>query len=180
MQPEVLIAYVTRSGSTEDVAEAMGMTMEEAGVSVDVRPMVDVDSIGDDKSVILGAALYIGHLPKEFHRFLVRFRRELGNLRPWIFVPGPTEKDPKHFAAAEEQVRMELTKYAWLHPADVRVLGGKFDPQHLELPFPFSLVMKFPGNPIRKLPVSDIRDWEWIKAWARSIADHLNAQRARH
>jgi len=180
MQPEVLIAYVTRSGSTEDVAEAMGMTMEEAGVSVDVRPMVDVDSIGDDKSVILGAALYIGHLPKEFHRFLVRFQRELGNVRPWIFVLGPTEKDPKHFAAAEEQVRMELTKYAWLHPADVRVLGGKFDPQHLEMPFPFSLVMKFPGNPMRKLPVSDIRDWEWIKAWARSIADHLNAQRARH
>ena len=180
MKPEVLIAYITRSGSTEDVAEAMGMTMEEVGVSVDVKPMADVDSIGDDRSVILGAALYIGHLPKEFHRFLVRFQRQLGNLRPWIFVLGPTEKDPKHFAAAEEQARKELAKYAWLHPADVRVFGGKFDPQHLELPFPFSLVMKFPGNPMRKLPVSDIRDWEWIKAWARSIADHLNAQRARH
>ena len=75
---------------------------------------------------------------------------------------------------------MELAKYAWLHPADVRVLGGKFDPQHLELPFPFRLVMKLPGNPMRKLPVSDIRDWEWIKAWAGSIADHLNAKRVSH
>ncbi len=38
MQAEVLIAYVSRSGSTEDVAEAMGVAMEDAGVKVDVRP----------------------------------------------------------------------------------------------------------------------------------------------
>jgi menaquinone-dependent protoporphyrinogen oxidase len=173
MQPEVLIAYVTRSGSTEDVAEAIGTTMEEAGVSLEVKPVPDVDSIAEDAWVILGAALYVGHLPKDFHRFLTRFQRELGNTRPWIFVLGPTEKDTRHFSAAEGQVRKELAKYPWLHPADVRVFGGKFDPHHLNLPFPFSLVMRFPGNPMRKLPVSDIRDWEWIRAWARSIAEHV-------
>ncbi|MGA7245245.1 MAG: flavodoxin domain-containing protein [Terracidiphilus sp.] len=174
MQPEVLIAYVTRSGSTEDVAEAMGLTMQEAGIPVDVKPMVDVESISDDTSVILGAALYVGHFPKEFHRFVVRFQRELGNERPWIFALGPTERDPKHFLAAEDQVRKELAKYPWIHPADVRVIGGSFDPHHLKLPFPFSIVMKLPGNPMRKLPPSDIRDWDWIRAWARSIAEYLN------
>jgi menaquinone-dependent protoporphyrinogen oxidase len=172
MQPEVLIAYVTRSGSTEDVAEVMGTAMEETGISVDVKPMVDVESISDDTWVILGTGLYVGHFPKEFHRFVVRFERELGNVRPWIFALGPTEKDPKHFLAAEEQARKELAKYPWLHPADVRVIGGKFDPNHLKLPFPFSLMMKLPGNPMKKLPVSDIREWDWIRAWARSIADY--------
>src|ERR1700688_852348 len=38
MQPRVLVAYVTRSGSTEDVAESVGTTMKEAGISVDVKP----------------------------------------------------------------------------------------------------------------------------------------------
>jgi menaquinone-dependent protoporphyrinogen IX oxidase len=45
MELKVLIAYVTRSGSTEDVAEAMGTTIEEAGVEVDVKPMAIVDAI---------------------------------------------------------------------------------------------------------------------------------------
>ena len=173
MQPEILIAYVTRSGSTEDVAEAMGMTIHEAGVAVDVKPMADVESIAEGTAVILGTALYVGHFPKEFHRFVARFRRELDNVRPWIFVLGPTEEEPKNFAAAEEQARKELAKYPWLHAADVRVFGGKFDPHHLNLPFPFSLVMKLPGNPMKKLPTSDIRDWDWIRRWAGAIAEHV-------
>jgi menaquinone-dependent protoporphyrinogen oxidase len=180
MQPEVLIAYVTRSGSTEDMAEVIGLTMKEAGISVDVKPMVDVESISENTGVILGAALYVGHFPKEFHKFMVRFRRELGNVQPWIFVVGPTEKDPRHFATAEQQARKELAKYTWLRAANVRVFGGKFDPHHLNLPFPFSLVMKLPGNPMRKLPVSDIRDWDWIRKWAGAIANHLNATPASH
>lgn len=176
MQPGVLIAYVTRSGSTEDIAEAMGLAMQEVGISVDVKPMVDVDSISENTAVVLGAALYVGHFPKEFHKFMAQFKSALANVHPWIFVVGPTEKDPKHFASAEEQARKELAKYPWLRAADVRVFGGRFDPNHLNLPFPMSLVMKFPGNPMRKLPVSDIRDWDWIRKWAGAIADHLNRE----
>ena len=151
MQAEVLIAYVSRSGSTEDVAEAMGVTMEDAGVTVDVKPMAKVESIADDTAVVIGAALYVGHFPREFHQFVTRFRRELGNVHPWIFVLGPTENEAKHFAEAEEQARKQLAKFPWLHAADVRVLGGSFDPRHLKLPFPLNLVMKLPGNPMRKL-----------------------------
>ena len=180
MQPKVLIAYVTRSGSTEDVAEVIGTTMEEAGVSVDVKPMAVVDSIEEGTAVILGAALYVGHFPKEFHEFLKRSRRQLENMRPWIFVLGPTDKDPKHFVAAEDQARRELAKYTWLRLAGMRVMGGKFDPSHLKLPFPFSLVMKLPGNPMKKMPASDTRDWEWIRKWARAIAEHLLAEQASH
>jgi menaquinone-dependent protoporphyrinogen IX oxidase len=139
--------------------------------------MAIVDAIPEGTPVILGVALYVGHFPKEFHGFLRRFERELGNARPWIFVLGPTDKDPKHFAQAEEQARKELAKYPWLHAADVRVMGGKFDPQHLKLKFPFSLVMKFPGNPMRRMPASDTRDWEWIRRWVRAIAERVIAER---
>jgi menaquinone-dependent protoporphyrinogen oxidase len=175
MQPEVLVAYVTRSGSTGEVAEAVAKTMCEAGVAATALSMDKITSIPDGASVILGAALYAGHLPKEFHSFVVRFQRELGQVKPWVFVLGPTEKNRKHFASAEEQARKQLAKYPWLHAADVRVLGGKFDPRHLKLAFPFSLAFGLPGNPMRKMPASDIRDWEWIHAWAKAIAEHLNA-----
>ena len=175
MPPEVLIAYCTRSGSTREVAEAIGRTMNEAGVQADVKPMVEVQSVPEGTAVMLGTALYIGRFPKEFHGFVGRFRNELEKVRPWIFVLGPTEKERKHFASAEEQARKELSKYPWLRPADMRVLGGRFDPEHLKLPFPMSLVMKLPANPMRKLPVSDIRDWEWIEQWSRAIAETLTS-----
>jgi menaquinone-dependent protoporphyrinogen oxidase len=176
MKTEVLIAYCTRSGSTAEVAEAIGKTVSGAGLTVRVKPMADVESIAAGTEVVLGTALYIGHFPKEFHRFLDRFEGELGRVRPWVFILGPTEKERKQFAGAEEQARKELDKHLSLRPADMRVLGGKFDPKHLNLPFPMSLAMKVPGNPMMKIPASDIRDWEWIHRWAQAIAEEIAAR----
>jgi menaquinone-dependent protoporphyrinogen oxidase len=175
MPPKVLIAYCTRSGSTMEVAEEVGRTMEAAGLAVEVKSMADVQSIADDQAVIMGTALYVGHFAKVFHHFAARFERELSTVRPWIFVLGPTEKNRKHFAMADEQARTELAKCPWIHPADMRVLGGKFDPRNLKLPFLLSVAMKLPGNPMSKAPASDIRDWAWIRSWANAIAENLTA-----
>jgi menaquinone-dependent protoporphyrinogen oxidase len=169
MQQEVLITYGSRSGSMKDVAEAIGSTMEDAGIEVDVRPMTNIKSISDDLSVVIGTALYGGRFPKEFRRFVKRFQRELGNVHPWIFVLAPTENEGKHFAAAEEQARQGLGKYPWLHAADVRVMGGSVDLYRLRLPFPFSLLM-------RKVPASDSRDWDFIRRWASAIAEHMKKE----
>lgn len=175
MPPQVLVAFCTRSGSTWEVAEEIGRIVRSTGATVAVKHMAEVQSIEDGQSVILGGALYVGRLPKDFHGFLARFERELASQRPWVFVLGPIDNEAKHFAAAEEQVRKELAKHPVLHPADVRVFGGKFDPKKTNLPFPFNLLMKLPGNPMHKVPASDIRDWEWIRSWAGAIADRLNA-----
>jgi len=176
MKPEVLIAYCTRSGATAEVAQAIGRTVNEAGLAAQVKAIADVQSIAPGTEVVLGAAIYIGHFPREFHRFLSRFEVELAKVRPWIFVLGPTEKERKQFAAAEEQARKELGRHPSLHAGDMRVLGGKFDPAHLNLPFPMSLIQKLPANPMKKMPVSDIRDWEWIRRWAEAIAEEIAAR----
>ena len=175
MKTEVLIAYCTRSGSTAEVAEAIGKTVNGAGLAVQVKPISQIEAIAEGTEVVLGTALYIGHFPKEFHRFLDRFEAELARVRPWVFVLGPTEKERKQFAVAEEQARRELSKHSSLRPVDMRVLGGKFDPAQLKLAFPMSLVMKLPANPMRKMPVSDIRDWDWIHRWAEAIAEEIAA-----
>lgn len=174
MPAEILIAYCTRSGSTAEVAKEMGRAMTDAGTAVMVKPMAEVESIANVRAVVLGGALYVGRFAKEFHRFITRFERELGNVHPLVFVLGPIENDPKHFETADEQARKELAKYPSLHPADLRVFGGKFDPKRVNLPFPLNLMMKLPGNPMSRMPVSDLRDWEWIRSWATAIAEHLN------
>jgi len=154
----------------------IGKTMNDAGLAVQVKSIAEVESIAPGTAVFLGTALYVGRFPKEFHQFVARRDVELAKVRPWIFVLGPTEKERKHFSAAEEQARRELGKHSCLHPADVRVLGGKFDPATLKLAFPMSLIMKLPVNPMRKIPASDIRDWEWIRRWAQAIAEEITAR----
>lgn len=79
---------------------------------------------------------------------------------------GPSENDAKHFATAEEQARKDLETCPWLHPADLRIVGGKFDPHTLQLPFPFSLMRMLPANPITTMLPSDVPDWELIHTWA--------------
>ena len=173
MKSAVLIAYCTRSGSTAEVAQSIGETIKSNGFTVQVKPTAEVDAIPPGAAVVLGTALYVGHFPKEFHQFLTRFEGDLAKVRPWIFALGPTEKERKQFAAAEEQARKEIGKHRSLHPADMRVLGGKFDPANLNLPFPMSLIMKLPANPMKKIPASDIRDWDWIHRWAQAIAEEI-------
>ena len=118
MKSAVLIAYCTRSGSTAEVAHSIAETIKNNGLSVVVKPTAEVDAIPPGAAVVLGTALYVGHFPKEFHRFLDRFEGDLSMVRPWIFALGPTEKERKQFAAAEEQARKEIGKHRLLHPAE--------------------------------------------------------------
>jgi menaquinone-dependent protoporphyrinogen oxidase len=167
MEASVLIAYSTRSGSTREVAEAMGASIWEMGLPADVMPMEQVVSLAGRTLVILGAPLYMGKFPKEFHRFVAVHRDVLQILRPWFFVLGPTRTDPKDFEAAHTQALKQLRRYPWLRPIDLRIFGGRWNVKNL--PFPFSLARHLPGHPLEKIPSADIRNWAEIEEWTLSI-----------
>ena len=172
MQTSALIAYSTRSGSTMEVAEAMGVSIREMGLPTDVMPMEQVVSLAGRSLVILGAPLYMGRFPKEFHHFVAVHRDVLESLRPWFFALGPTRAIPKDFDAARTQVQKQLHQYPWLRPIDLHIFGGRWDPKNL--PFPFSLARHLPGHPLEKIPASDVRDWAGIREWAVGIARQIN------
>lgn len=167
MLTSALIAYSTRSGSTREVAEAMGVSIREMGLPTHVMPMEEVVSLAGRALVILGAPLYMGKFPKEFHRFVAVHRDVLETLRPWFFVLGPTRTDPKDFEAARMQALKQLGRYPWLRPIDLRIFGGRWNVKNL--PFPFSLARHLPGRPLEKMPPADIRDWAAIEKWTASI-----------
>jgi menaquinone-dependent protoporphyrinogen oxidase len=168
MLASVFVAYASRSGSTAEVALAIGASMRKSGLAVDIIPVTEVASIPRMTAVVLGAPLYMGRFPKEFHRFLVRYRGALEILKPWCFVLGPTQTRPGDFEAARNQAIKQFSRYQWFCPADVRIFGGRWDPK--TLPFPFSLAMHLPANPLAKIPAADVRDWAEIGDWAEGIA----------
>ncbi len=171
MSIPVLVAFATRSGSTGEVAKAIADSLKEAGLAAEVLPMHAIESLEGRTAVVLGAPLYIGRFPREFHRFVCRHREALSKLRPWCFVLGPTRDLPADFEAARKQAEKQLSRYAWFKPQGMHIFGGRWDPK--SLPFPFSLIQRLPMHPLDKIPAVDARDWAGIRDWATGIAEQI-------
>src|SRR4051794_14057992 len=131
MQSSVLIAYATRAGSTAEVAEAVGEALQNAGVPAEVQPVSQINSLAGREAVILGAPVYIGRFPKEFHEFLELHHEALAGMRPWCFVLGPVQNKPTEFEGARKQAERQLGQYPWLRIAELRVFAGRWSATNL-------------------------------------------------
>lgn len=67
MNIRVLVAYATKYGSTQEVAEAIAATLREGGVGVDIQPMRGVRALEKYGAVVLGAPIYLGKWHKDAH-----------------------------------------------------------------------------------------------------------------
>jgi menaquinone-dependent protoporphyrinogen oxidase len=171
MSDTILVAYATRYGSTEEVAESVVATLREGGLEVDLKPMREVESLDGYRAVILGAPLYIGSWPKDARRLLSRHHEPLMRLPVAVFTLGPTSKDEQDWQGSREQLDRQVARYPSLEPASVELVGGVYDPAKLR--FPDSLLAAVPASPLHGMPTSDVRDWEAIRSWASGLAATL-------
>lgn len=163
MSISILVAYATRYGSTQNVAEAITATLRESGLEVDIQPMHEVRSLADYHAVVMGAPLFMFHWHKDAMRFLSKHKDALTERPVAVFVLGPV-KDPhdeQEWANSRAQIDGELAKFPWFKPIALEMFGGRFDPAALGFP-----LKMFAG----KEPASDIRDWTVIHTWARGLA----------
>jgi len=166
MLNSILIAYATRYGSTQEVAEAIAATLHERGLEVELQPVQKVRTLEGYGAVVLGAPLYMFHWHKDALRFISQHRKALEKQSVAIFALGPFGNDEKEWQDVRAQLDKELAKFPWLTPAALEIFGGKFDPKNLR--FPWSLVPA-----LKRMPASDIRDWTAIRAWASNLAAKL-------
>jgi menaquinone-dependent protoporphyrinogen oxidase len=162
----VLVAYATRYGSTQEVAAAVAAALRERGLAVDIQPAREVRTLTGYSAVVLGAPLLMFRWHKDALRFLRRHRQALAERPVAVFALGPTHDphDDKEWQDSGTQLDKELAKFPWLTPVALQMFGGKFDPAKLR--FPLNL---FAGQE----PVSDLRDWTVIRAWASDLAAKL-------
>ncbi len=163
MSASILVAYATRYGSTQEVAEAVAGTLRESGLEVDLLPLRQVHSIDHYQAIVIGAPLYMFHWHKDALNFLSRYHTILTTRPVAIFALGPFHADEKEFQGAREQLDKELEKFPWLTPVAIEIFGGKFDPE--KLTFPHNLVPA-----LKKMPASDVRDWTAIHDRASNLA----------
>jgi menaquinone-dependent protoporphyrinogen oxidase len=174
----VLVAYASRHGATQGIAERIGGTIDRRGLAVTVQRAADVqdrDLVGYD-AVVIGGAAYAFHWLKEATEFVRSHRDALASRPVWVFSCGPlgteevdaqgrdvaTAAEPKEFATMRETIR----------PRGMKVFFGAYDPKAP----PIGLIERFMGVvPAARdaLPAGDFRDWPAIEAWADQIATEL-------
>ncbi len=82
MGNKILVTYASRFGSTAGVAEAIGKTLAESGVQVDIFPMREVKDLSPYQAVVAGSAINAGAWLPEAMQFMQIHRAEL-NQKPF-------------------------------------------------------------------------------------------------
>ena len=157
----ILLAYATRYGSTQEVAEAIATTLGKTGFEVDMQPMQEVERPGAYDAIVLGAAIYNTRWHPDALTFLSQHRDTLSRLPVAIFALGPLSRGKAALQGSRRQLDKELEKYPWLKPVALEVFVGKLDPTKLGF---FERLLS---------PASDQRDWDAIRAWANSLPARL-------
>jgi len=166
MAPHLLVAYASKHGSTREIAETIGETLDAAGLTVDVRPARDVRDLTPYGAVVLGSALYSAHWQREANRFIKAHRDALRDRPVWLFSSGPLDQ-------SANQADIPMTEHVGRDVEPVgarghRTFGGRL----------------LPGTPgvdealLATHRTGDFRDWDAIRGWARGIAEALLAEPA--
>lgn len=171
MQTRVLVAYASKYGSTQEVADAIASTLRENGLTVDLKSVKEVKSLEEYTAVVLGAPLYIARWQKNARSFLSKNHETLTKMPVAVFALGPLSDEEEEWKEVRSQLGKELEKFPWLRPIAVEIFGGKFDPKKLR--FPDKLITRLPASPLHNMPASDMRDWTAIRVWANSLAVQL-------
>src|SRR5512147_1212577 len=116
MHEKVLVAYASKYGSTQEVAEAVAETLRERGIEVDLQPMRKVRTLAGYGTVVLGAPLYFGFWHKDAINFLSHNEDTLSQQPVAIFPLGPISNDKEELQGSRAQLDKELAKFPWLRP----------------------------------------------------------------
>ena len=157
---KILIAYASKHGSTQDVADAVGAALVETGVEAHVTSVRAVRDASAYDAVVLGAPLYMGRWHKEALRFVRTHRQELERLPVAVFALGPVDDRVENWESARKQLDKALAALPEIDPVDVKLFGGAVKPEDLH--FPFS-----------HMPAADVRDWVAIRAWGAGLPERL-------
>ncbi|HYM95770.1 MAG TPA: flavodoxin domain-containing protein [Candidatus Sulfotelmatobacter sp.] len=170
----ILIAYASKHGATEGIAERIGKMLTAAGQKADVRPAKAVDDVSGYDAFVIGSAAYIGSWLKEATEFVRHNQAILATKPVWLFSSGPvgtavTDAQGRDVLVAAEPKEFVEFKDA-IKPRGTRVFFGAVDPSALG--FSERIVRRMPAARAL-LPEGDFRDWKAIETWAQSIAEEL-------
>jgi menaquinone-dependent protoporphyrinogen oxidase len=160
----VLVAYASKHGSTQGIAERITEKLRQLGKEVEAQPMDAVEDPRRYEAFVIGSAIYYGSWLKEATEWVHRNQTILAGHPVWMFSSGPLGTDVND---AEQQPKEIAEFQKAIGPRDQRIFFGAID--HSRLSFAERMMVK-----AVRAPEGDFRDWKAIEAWAESIARDLD------
>jgi menaquinone-dependent protoporphyrinogen oxidase len=165
--PRVLVAYASEHGGTAEIAAAIGEELRTMGITVEVRPVDEVEDVGPFDAVLLGSALYYFHWRRSALRFGRKHAPELRQRAVWLFDSGPLDLSAEGGETPPAKAAEELAKL--LQARGRMAFGGRLLPERA-------------GYLTRKLMeggkaghFGDYRNLPRVRAWARKVGEELVA-----
>src|SRR5215207_2803044 len=90
----VLVAYASKHGATEEIAKAIADELRAHGLDVDCLPADQVADPIPYEGVVLGSAIYMARWRRPARKFLSRHRDALAKRPLWVFSSGPLARTP--------------------------------------------------------------------------------------
>ena len=159
----VLVAYASKHGSTQGIAERIAEKLRQLGIQAEARPLDAIEDPGSYEALVIGSAIYYGSWLKEATAWVHRNQAILAQRPVWLFSVGPLGTEVKD---AEQQPKEMAEFQQAIGPRDQQIFFGALD--HHKLAFAERMVVK-----AVRAPEGDFRDWQAIDAWAASIAQDL-------
>jgi len=168
MDGNILIAYASKYGATEEIAVKIGQVLRQAGLQADVLPVDGIRDLTPYRAIILGSALYVGKWHKGAAAFLQANEKALADRPVWLFSSGPTgEGDPVELVEGKRLPAALQSVADRIQPRDIAVFHGYINPDRV------NWIEKWAIKRLVKKPFGDFRDWDAIVSWSTKIADAL-------
>jgi menaquinone-dependent protoporphyrinogen oxidase len=159
----VLVAAASRHGATQEIAEAIGRTLDAEGMRATVAAIADAGDPTAYDAVILGSAVYLGHWLDGATKYVEARGAALSGRPTWLFSSGPIGDPPRPDDAQAVDVDELVSK---TQANGHKVFAGKLDKGKLGFG-ERAVMMAF------RAAEGDYRDWDEVEAWTRSVAVEL-------
>ncbi len=167
MPSKILVTYASRTGSTAEVAEAIGRTLSECGAQVDVLPMQEVKDLAPYQAVIAGSAISQSRWLPEAVQFIRTHQSTLMHKSFAMFTVCITlaMKDGEQYRPAVQGWVAPMRSL--VRPVSEGLFAGRLD--FSKLPFNWDTLLFRVSVMLGVFPRGDHRDWNAIRSWAESL-----------
>ena len=173
----VLVAYASKHGATQGIAERIAETLRASGLEADARPASEVRDARPYDAFVIGSAAYVHHWMKEARSFVDHNRALLASRPVWLFSSGPIGSEPIDKDGVDAKVASVPAEMPGLVAAlgarDHRVFFGAYERDRKPMGFAERFAAKMPSSWMDGVPYGDFRDWPEIEGWAKGIAQEL-------
>jgi menaquinone-dependent protoporphyrinogen oxidase len=171
MSQRILVAYASRTGSTMGVAQAIGETLAQSGMQVDVRPMDEITDLSAYQAIVAGSAIRGRAWLPEAMQFMHKHQAPLSQKPFAAFLVCMTLAMPN-----AEKYRPAVADFlqpvrSLVRPVSEGLFAGMLDISKVSslrdrLMFRLSVLLGVWSE-------GDHRDWDAIQSWAESLKPRL-------